>query len=111
MKIYKLVILLLFGLLLLSEECKDNKIVSADFAPNPASDQIVLTLTLSEDLLLNIDIYDVNGMPVLQPIQQKQCQTGENRIEIQTNTLNPGVYFCRIQGELSQKTEKFVIVR
>jgi hypothetical protein len=112
MKVIKIVIIFLFSILLLSEECSDKKLFrSVVIAPNPATDHFELIFTLSEDRDLNISIYDSNGNIVLEPAKGINYKAGENRIDIQTNMLMSGIYFCRLQSEIEVDTEKLMIVR
>jgi hypothetical protein len=112
MSIAKILLILLFSLLLLSEECSDKKLFkSVVIAPNPATDHFELIFTLSEDKDLNISIYDSNGNIVLEPAKGINYKAGENRIDIQTNMLMSGIYFCRLQADIEFDTQKLMIVR
>jgi len=112
MKILKIIIIALFSLVLLSEECSEKKTFkSVIIAPNPANDHIELIIEFGEDVELNVSIYDSNGNLVLEPIKGNNYRIGESHITIQTNTLVPGMYFCRLQAGINIETQKFVIVR
>lgn len=112
MNALKVILILLFCSLLLSEECSENKILhSVTVAPNPASDQVVFIIDLAQDSYLNITIYDSYGNIASEPVKNVSYSTGELHIEVQTNKLTAGVYLANIQADKEMKTVKFVIVR
>jgi hypothetical protein len=112
MKIFTIIMITLLSVFLLGEECSEKKtFTSVIIAPNPADDHIELTIELSEDVELNISIFDSNGNLIMEPVKSISYRTGESRISIQTNSLSPGMYFCRLQAGMSIETQKFVIVR
>jgi hypothetical protein len=107
-----LLLFLLLSLLLLSEECSENKpIKSIIIAPNPANDHIEIIFELIEDLDLNIGIYDINGNKLLEPANNISYIIGENRLYIQTTSLSPGTYLCRFQSAKYAEAQKFIIRR
>jgi hypothetical protein len=112
MKTSKIIFILLLSLILLSEECSENKpIKSIIIAPNPANDHFELIFELTEELDLNIGIYDFNGNMVLEPANNFSFTIGENRLFIQTNSLSPGTYLCRLQSSNYSEAQKFIISR
>lgn len=75
--------------------------------PNPAHDQISLSLTSGTDQAINIVILDVAGRKVQS--FQKSCVVGSNVIEMPLANLEKGIYFIQIIME--GRSEKVMFVK
>lgn len=69
--------------------------------PNPASTQISVNYTLNDNNPAMLQIFDAAGRMV----KQTELSPVSTQILIPVSELNPGIYFCRINGY----TKKFVV--
>ena len=74
--------------------------------PNPATNQISITLDDTYTTTPEIEIIDMLGFSI-----QVEHNISEREIRINTSILNPGVYFLRIRSGSKVETRKFVVVR
>ena len=74
--------------------------------PNPATDQITITLADVYTSTPEIDIIDMLGFSI-----KAEHNISEREITINTSLLDPGVYFLRIRSGGEAETRKFVVVR
>ena len=77
--------------------------------PNPANSLLVVSYSLFEKTNVSLNIYDLIGNQVLSLVNQEQPK-GENKIEFNTEKLNNGIYFCKLQAGSSSMTKKIVVV-
>jgi|GEM_PF-519836 len=75
--------------------------------PNPAGDEINLDITAFENEKINISVVDVSGREVYS-INESYFSSMDKHIMINTKSLNPGIYFCRISGNKFSENLKFV---
>ena len=61
------------------------------------STSTILEFYLSETKNVSVSIYDVIGKEI-KSIQNKNLQSGKNKIIIDLAELNNGIYFCKIQS-------------
>jgi hypothetical protein len=84
-------------------------ISSSDLFPNPAADQITLNFTLTENKKVELKI--INALGQQSGITQNTDGiSGENSIEVDVTSLNPGIYFAQmmLDGNVTQ-TKRFVV--
>ena len=107
----KIIVILLFALLLMNEECQEiNKPVkSAVIAPNPAIDKITLIMQIENETALNIGIFDMNGEMLLNNNTSEVYSAGEHRVEFNISQFISGTYLCKIDNENSTETIKFLV--
>ncbi len=77
--------------------------------PNPAHSLLVVSYSLFEKTNVSLNIYDLIGNQVLSLVNQEQPK-GENKIEFNTEKLNNGIYFCKLQAGNSSMTKKIVVM-
>ena len=77
--------------------------------PNPANSLLVVSYSLLEKTNVSLNIYDLLGNQVLSLVNQEQWK-GENKIEFNTEKLNNGIYFCKMQAGNSLMTKKIVVM-
>ncbi len=65
--------------------------------PNPAETYCRLIFTLPYDQRLSVDVYDSKGSMVSK-IGEKMYFSGENTLEIKTNSLSTGLYYVNISS-------------
>jgi PKD repeat protein len=74
--------------------------------PNPAKDLTRLKVNMSTYADVNISIYEITGKLVQQ--QEYSASEGSNTIDIQTNSLNKGMYFVTLNSGNAKKTLRLI---
>ncbi len=74
---------------------------SVQMYPNPVSDQLTVKLDAAANAHAMLVIYDLNGKMISSQIAD--IKTGLNEILVNTQNLNPGIYFSELQlnGQLA----------
>ena len=85
-----------------------SSITSLNTYPNPASDNLTVNLSLSKTENLTLQLINVLGQTVLEPICLKNS-SGTFTHSISTSKLPNGIYLLDIMGEEGRRTEKIVI--
>jgi hypothetical protein len=75
------------------------------FFPNPASDFIILNVTLSGNAELTLNIYTVSGVLV----HSQQLRQDQQKVSI--NNLTTGIYFVEIKSDTGSKKQKLIVER
>jgi hypothetical protein len=75
--------------------------------PNPFTSSIILSYTLKESSLVNLRVYDNFGRMVVEPVNAFQ-QTGQHHLELNTEVLAAGIYYCRLQAGDQLLTNKII---
>ena len=76
--------------------------------PNPASDNVNVEFSLSDDSKIQIRI--INSIGQIAKTISTEGQIGENRINIDVNDLSAGIYCLEIIDEKSSTSKKLVMV-
>ena len=76
--------------------------------PNPASDFIEIKFTTKSNELVSISIFDMTGKQVLDQ-SLGAIPNGEQRIKLNVEGLNSGMYFYELQQGNSVITNKFIV--
>lgn len=66
----------------------------SDLFPNPANAETYFEINVTKPLLINISVYNVNGLLVRSSV--KTLNIGANKIPVEVNSLNAGIYFVRV---------------
>jgi subtilisin family serine protease len=98
---------LIFNQLAISIEETNTTKKQTQLYPNPAKDKITSSLVLSNKQYLEIKILNMQGQLIFE--KTAFYQEGINQIEMNTNSLENGVYFLYISGENLKYANKFVI--
>ncbi|MBP9193162.1 MAG: S8 family serine peptidase [Saprospiraceae bacterium] len=78
-----------------------------DLFPNPASQQVTISIGVMEETSCKIDILDIQGKLVLQKVES--LIKGTNDILIDLNSLTPGMYWVKaIQSDGTTYTKKMI---
>jgi hypothetical protein len=85
-----------------------SSITSLNAYPNPASDNFTVSLSLSKTENLTLQIKDVLGKTVLEPIFLKNISRDFSHT-FSTSELPSGIYLLDIIGDEGRRTEKIVI--
>ncbi len=82
---------------------------SISLFPNPANDHVTLLLGSYKGKALNLTLLTSNGVN----IYERKYAAGEigNEINMNTEGLNPGVYFLKIEADNSVLLKKILILR
>jgi hypothetical protein len=78
--------------------------------PNPATDEVTITLSTPESVDVVIEVYDITGR-VVKSISIGEVETGEHTEVISTNELSSGVYTVKAITGVEQSTGKMIVVR
>jgi len=77
--------------------------------PNPANSTVILVANSNDRGAIDVNIYDVAGKLVLSPVINKTLSAGENKISINTQELNNGIYFVTLNNSTSKETVKLIV--
>ncbi len=76
--------------------------------PNPANELVNLELNLTSTVSnLTIEIIDITGRVIKS--EQRQASKGLFATQIETNSLQSGVYFLSVSGNGNSISKKFVV--
>ena len=85
--------------------------------PNPFNPATTISVTLEDDALVTLKVYDVLGREVATLLQNEPMATGEETIEFNATELTSGVYFYRLEaqsvttGVTTTLTKKMMLVK
>ena len=91
--------------------------VLAQNYPNPFNPATTISVTLEDDALVTLKVYDVLGREVATLLQNEPMATGEETIEFNATELTSGVYFYRLEaqsvttGVTTTLTKKMMLVK
>ena len=86
----------------------DASVFDLDVYPNPAEEVANITFSLDKARMVKVSVNDLLGREVMTLAEQKMSM-GEQRIELNNSTLNPGIYIVRLIIEGTETTRKFVV--
>jgi hypothetical protein len=75
--------------------------------PNPSKENVQLNILSNIEEEINVNIYSINGT-AQQAFGKHQITKGENKIQLNTNTLTAGVYSVVVVGKTFSNTLKMV---
>ncbi|MGL4599860.1 MAG: T9SS type A sorting domain-containing protein, partial [Bacteroidia bacterium] len=77
--------------------------------PNPASDEVTLSLHISKDGEVVVSILDELGRLVRS--ERKRFAVGEIQHRLTTNTLSTGLYYVRVETSAGAQTKTLILAR
>jgi len=91
---------------------EDNTIALSSFSlfPNPASENVSIAINLGIAAQVQINIYDITGKLVAQPMNQK-VDAGSTIVNVNVESISTGLYFANINVNGVVKTVKFVVTK
>ncbi len=93
---------------ILRENLPDNVIPEFSLKPNPASDEIIISLLQKQDGICTIEIVNLHGAKVL----QKSFNCTDETTAVNTSTLTPGAYMVIVKiNDSPIKAKKLIIAR
>jgi hypothetical protein len=76
--------------------------------PNPAQDQVTLTVRLEHAASMRLDLFSITGVRVGEQLRMK-ADRGLHQLSVSTHALAPGIYLCRITSGMEVQTRVLVI--
>lgn len=74
--------------------------------PNPTADNVVMTVSLEKAAAYNVTVSNLLGQNLVS--FQQQLNTGANRVDLNTASLAPGIYFVTVGSGAAKVTTKLV---
>jgi pectate lyase len=78
--------------------------------PNPTSGNATLLVTLQDNADLTVSVYDMFGK-FISNVDKGNFATGSNRISINTENLQSGVYFVNVAAGERNSAVKMVVAK
>ena len=78
--------------------------------PNPAGNMTSLTFSIEESTAMMVDIYDFAGKRIKELVYAS-LTTGQNTIEISTESLDNGLYFVKLSDGSNSTLVKLTVIR
>ncbi len=78
--------------------------------PNPFSDVTVINYSLAENVGVSLEVFDITGQKV-QTIEQGKQAIGVHTIQLNSGTLQAGMYFYTLTAGTSRITKRMIIVK
>lgn len=91
-------------------ETNNSSINSINIYPNPLSNEAVITFSLNEKSHVIVNIYDITGKLVMKAADAVY-NNGENRINLSSSNLEPGLYEATISVNNTVQVIKFSVQR
>ncbi|HEX7069819.1 MAG TPA: T9SS type A sorting domain-containing protein [Rhodothermales bacterium] len=79
--------------------------------PNPASDEVTITLMVRDNQTVRIEVYDATGRRIETLLRGMMNRNEELRLTLDVRAYPAGVYFILVRGEDFSATRQFVRVR
>jgi photosystem II stability/assembly factor-like uncharacterized protein len=82
-----------------NEQIPQNYSVSQNY-PNPFNPQTTIDLSVKENSVINLILYDITGKEMLRPVKNEEMQSGNYKIVLDFSrwNLSSGVYFYRFEA-------------
>lgn len=77
--------------------------------PNPVSETAEIQFMLHMPQIITLSIFDIQGKEVSRLINHTQYGTGQQKIKFNTNRLQTGVYFYRLNNGIHSISNSFVL--
>ncbi len=78
--------------------------------PNPATDNVFVSVNLAKASKVNIQMFDVMGR-LVNELPAQSMDAGQNKVEMNTANLAEGVYSIRIQTETGSVTKQLSVIK
>ena len=87
-----------------------NGLTEVTVYPNPAKEVAKLNFSLEKASTLTIAVYDQLGQ-LVQMVSNSQFNAGVNQVEINTSSLNSGIYNIRIDAENGSLSQRISVIK
>lgn len=93
------------------EDAKKDNLNILNAQPNPFKTETSVQFSLQDKTNLTVQIIDVNGKLIQEPVTKKDFMKGNHKLEINAQQLNlkPGIYFLVIYGDIKCKHVKLLV--
>jgi hypothetical protein len=78
--------------------------------PNPFSESAIISMYIPDAIHVTLDVYNFAGVKVKSLVSNKLIE-GEYTVTINFDSLEGGVYFCKMTAGNITKTHKLVLVK
>jgi hypothetical protein len=78
--------------------------------PNPASEQITLTLKAKENLTFTAELMDINGRIVKRFMRDEAIAGSEKTTSLSLDEVEPGIYFFFVKSETGTAAKRVVVL-
>ncbi len=85
--------------------------IPIQIAPNPFSQQTQISFSLTENTLINLDIYNLTGQKIATLAQQEERASGKHQFTFDGNNLANGTYLVRLQIGNQLITKKLILLK
>jgi photosystem II stability/assembly factor-like uncharacterized protein len=101
-----------------NEQIPQNYYVSQNY-PNPFNPQTKIDLSVKENSVINLILYDITGKEMLRPVKSEEMKSGNYKIVLDFSrwNLSSGVYFYRFEAlnkkdnNIFSQTKKMLFVK
>lgn len=84
----------------------DSKIKISEAYPNPVNNEMMLDVDLNQNLYLKIEVINYEGKTISR--DTVYVTSGKQTINIASNELSSGIYFCKISFNGNSTVKKFI---
>jgi len=85
--------------------------INVNIYPNPTKGQFTVDLALNASQEISIEVFDITGKIVTQPLNDQYLTYGTHKIDINFSTMPRGTYFCRIKSNDFSATKKIMVLQ
>lgn len=85
-----------------------SKMLSMSIYPNPASETATIEYWLPKPSRVNIEIVNINGTVVSNPVTGQNLSEGKHRTSVKTQNLPTGIYLCVLNTGDGSRTYKLI---
>lgn len=78
--------------------------------PNPFTDVTVINYSLAENVGVSLEVFDITGQKV-QTIEQGRQTIGNHAIQLNSGSLQAGMYFYTLTAGVNRITKRMIIVK
>ena len=78
--------------------------------PNPVTGSTTIQYALPKDCHVRLEIYNTAGQKVMALVDEEES-AGYRSVDVETESLSGGVYFCRLEAGEYHATKKMVLIR
>lgn len=89
---------------------KGKQLFEFEIYPNPAIDKATICYDLENSAHVTLTLFNSFGQAVATPVNAWQGE-GEHRLTVNTESLTPGMYFCRIETRSQVHSDKLMVVK
>lgn len=86
---------------------KLNKEVSFNVFPNPFNQTLTVAFNVKKDAIYNLNIYDVLGKLVTQPVKGEQLKKGYYEVKVNVNVVS-NIFVVQLSNDIQLSTKKVI---